>query len=158
MASLSVHELKQELAGLKPAELVNILLRLARFKKENKELLTYLLFHAQDEEGFIRLVKQEVEELFATVNQTQLYFAKKTLRKILRVINKYSRYSGNKETDIVLRLFFCRLLKESGIPYQNNTALNNLYAGQLKKIRTVMASLHEDLQYDYRKELSDLEA
>lgn len=157
MASLTVHELKQELASRKPADLANLILRLARFKKENKELLTYLLFHAQDEEGFIKLVKDEISALFTTVNPTQLYFARKTLRKIVRVINKYTRYSGIKETEIVLRLFFCRQLKESGIPYQMNPALNNLYAGQLKKIRTVMAALHEDLQYDYRKELGELE-
>ena len=157
MASLSVHELKQELAGHKPAELVNIILRLARFKKENKELLSYLLFHAQDEEGFIRLVKQEIETLFTTVDHARLYFAKKSLRKILRVINKNSRYSGNKQTDTELRLFFCRQLKESGIPYEKNTALNNLYTGQLKKIRISMATLHEDLQHDFRKELTELE-
>ncbi len=156
MTSLSVQELKQELAGLKPAELVNIILRLARFKKENKELLTYLLYHAQDEEGFIQLVKQEIGELFTTVNHTQLYFAKKTLRKILRVINKNARYSGNKQTDTELRLFFCRQLKTSGIPFETNTALNNLYNGQLKKIRTSMAAMHEDLQHDYRKALAEL--
>ena len=156
MTSISVHELKQELTGLKATELVNLILRLARFKKENKELLNYLLFYARDEEGFIKLVKDEVSALFTTVNLTQLYFAKKTLRKILRVINKNSRYSGNKQTDTELRIFFCRQLKESGIPLQKNIALNNLYNGQLKKIRTVMASLHEDLQHDYRKELDVL--
>jgi hypothetical protein len=34
--------------------------------------------------------------------------------------------------------------------------INNLYQSQLKKIETVIESLHEDLQYDYRKELADL--
>ncbi len=157
MKSVSVQELKQEMAGLKPAELANLILRLARFKKENKELLTYLLYHAQDEEGFIQLVKEEIKELFTTVNRTQLYFAKKNLRKILRVINKNSRYSGNKQTDTELRLFFCRQLKESGIPFEKNAALNKLYIGQLKKTRASMAALHEDLQHDYRKEIAELE-
>lgn len=156
MASLSINDIKQELLTLKPTELTSLCLRLARFKKENKELLTYLLFQAQDEEGYIKTVKQEVEELFGTVNLTQLYFAKKTLRKIVRVINKHSRYSGNKQTDIELRIFFCQQLNESGIPFRQNAALNNLYNGQLKKINSLMASLHEDLQHDYRKEISQL--
>lgn len=156
MASLSINDIKQELLTLKPAELTSLCLRLARFKKENKELLTYLLFQAQDEEGYIKTVKQEIEELFGTVNLTQLYFAKKTLRKIVRVINKHSRYSGNKQTDIELRIFFCQHLNESGIPFRQNVALNNLYNGQLKKINSLMASLHEDLQHDYRKEISQL--
>ena len=51
MRSASVHEIKQELLTLKPAELVELCLRLAKFKKENKELLNYLLFEAQDEQG-----------------------------------------------------------------------------------------------------------
>lgn len=156
MTSLSIHDIKQELLTLKPAELTNLCLRLARFKKENKELLTYLLFQAQDEEGYVKTVKQEIEELFGTVNLSQLYFAKKTLRKIVRVINKHSRYSGNKQTDIELRIFFCQQLNESGIPFRQNTALNNLYNSQLKKINTLLSSLHEDLQHDYRKEIGQL--
>ena len=156
MTSLSIHDIKQELLTLKPAELTNLCLRLPRFKKENKELLSYLLFQAQDEEGYVKTVKQAIEELFGTVNLSQLYFAKKTLRKIVRVINKHSRYSGNKQTDIELRIFFCQQLNESGIPFCQNAALNNLYNGQLKKINSLMASLHEDLQHDYRKEIGQL--
>lgn len=157
MTSLSLQDIKQELSGLKSAELSSLCLRLARFKKENKELLTYLLFDSRDEEGYIKSVKQDIEELFGTVNLTQLYFAKKTLRKILRVINKQSRYSGNKQTDIEFRIFFCQQLKESGIPFRQNTAIHNIYNGQLKKISSVMAGLHEDLQHDYQKAISELQ-
>lgn len=156
MTSQSVNEIKQELVTLKQAELVNLCLRLARFKKENKELLTYLLFDAHNEESYIRSVKKDIEELFETVNQTQLYFAKKTLRKIVRVINKQSRYSGNKQTDIELRIFFCQQLKASGIPFQQSPVLNNLYNGQLKKINSVLFTLHEDLQHDYQREIKEL--
>ena len=156
MRAATTQELKQELQTLKPVELVNLCLRLARFKKENKELLTYLLFEAGDEESFIRGVKTEIEEFFATINLTQLYFAKKTLRKIVRVINKYSRYSGNKQTDIELRLFFCSRLKESGIPFRQSQVIANLYDGQVKKIKAGLAVLHEDLQHDYQKELQPL--
>ena len=157
MKSSSIHEIKQELVTLKQVELTSLCLRLARFKKENKELLTYLLFEAQHEEGYIKSIKEEIQELFGTVNLTQLYFAKKTLRKIVRVINKYSRYSGNKQTDIELRIFFCQRLKKSGIPFHQSAVLTNIYDGQLKKINTVLATLHEDLQHDYIKEISLLE-
>lgn len=156
MRSSSIHEIKQELASLKTPEVVTLCLRLARFKKENKELLTYLLFEAQDEQAYIKAVKEEIEELFGSINLSQLYFAKKTLRKIVRVINKHSRYSGNKQTDIELRIFFCQQLKASGIPIRRNAVINNIYVGQLKKIDAAMATLHEDLQHDYSKEISDL--
>jgi hypothetical protein len=154
MRSSSIQELKQELSTLKAGELTNLCLRLARFKKENKELLTYLLFEAHDEDNYIRAVKTEIEELFGTINLSQLYFAKKTLRKIARVINKYSRYSGNKQTDMELRIFFCRQLLDSGIPFHRNTVISNLYDGQLKKIYAVLHTLHEDLQHDYSREIS----
>lgn len=157
MRTSTTQELKQELTGLRPAELVGLCLRLARFKKENKELLTYLLFEANDEEGYVRGIKEEITELFGTINRSQLYFAKKTLRKIVRVINKYSRYSGNKQTDLELRLFFCQQLKDSGIPFRQNAVISNIFDVQLKKIKANLANLHEDLQHDYNREVESLE-
>ena len=155
MKAATVHEIKQELLTLKPAAITELCLRLARFKKENKELLTYLLFEAHNEPAYIQSVKEEMDELFAGINKSQLYFAKKSLRKIIRIINKYCRYSGAKQTEVELRLYFCITLKESGIPLYN-TIINNIYQSQLKKVITVLDTLHEDLQYDYRKQLDEL--
>jgi hypothetical protein len=153
MKAATVHEIKQELSVIKQTELVTLCLRLAKFKKENKELLTYLLFEAHDEKGFIAGVKKEIEELFVEINQSQLYFAKKSLRKIVRIINKYCRYSDSKETEVELHLQFCMILKESSIPIKQNAVINNLYQSELKKINAVIKTLHEDLQYDYLKEV-----
>ncbi len=155
MKAATVHEIKQELLTLKPAAITELCLRLARFKKENKELLTYLLFEAHNEPAYIQSVKEEMDELFAGINKSQLYFAKKSLRKIIRIINKYCRYSGTKQTEVELRLYFCITLKESGISLYN-TIINNIYQSQLKKVITVLDTLHEDLQYDYRKQLDEL--
>ena len=156
MRSSSIAELKQELVTLKAPELVALCLRLARYKKENKELLTYLLFEAQDETAYIKSIRQEIEDLFATINLSQLYFAKKTLRKIVRVINKHSRYSGQKQTDMELRIFFCQQLKDTGVPIKRNAVIHNIYNSQLKKISAGLATLHEDLQHDYSREIEAL--
>jgi hypothetical protein len=156
MKAATVHEIKQELTTIKQAELTGLCLRLAKFKKENKELLTYLLFEAHDEKGFIAGVKKEIDELFAEINQSQLYFAKKSLRKIVRIINKYCRYSDSKETEVELHLHFCLVLKESGIPIKQNAVINNLYQSELKKINAVIKTLHEDLQYDYVRQMDAL--
>ena len=158
MRSSTIHEIKQELLSLKANELVPLCLRLAKYKKENKELLTYLLFEAHDEESYVRSVKQEIEELFGTINLSQLYFIKKTLRKIVRVINKHSRYSGNKQTDIELRIFFLEQVKSTGIPVKKNALIANIYKSQLKKIHTVLKTLHEDLQHDYSRRIINIEA
>ena len=153
MKAATIHEIKQELITIKPAALAELCLRLAKFKKENKELLTYLLFEAHNEQEYVTSVKQEIDVLFADMNQSHLYFAKKTLRKIIRVINKYCRYSSSKQTEVELRLYFCTSLHALGIFQYHNTVISNIFESQLKKVNDVLATLHEDLQYDYYKEL-----
>ena len=155
MKAATVHEIKQELSELKPAAVAELCLRLARFKKENKELLTYLLFEAHNESGYVHRVKEEMDELFAEINQSHLYFAKKSLRKIIRIINKYCRYSSSKQIEVELRLYFCQQLKESGISLYN-TIIQNIFQSQLKKVNTLLKALHEDLQYDYQRQLEKL--
>ncbi|HLK31124.1 MAG TPA: hypothetical protein VKT28_21270 [Puia sp.] len=156
MKASTINELKQELANLPSAELTELCLRLARFKKENKELLTYLLFEAHDEASYISSVKKEMDEQFANINSSNLYFAKKSIRKILRMANKFIRYSGSKTVETELLIHFCSLLNETGIPYHKSTALLNLYNAQIKKINAAIKALHEDLQYDYLKEAKKL--
>jgi hypothetical protein len=153
MKTATIHEIKQELATIKPAALADLCLRLAKFKKENKELLTYLLFEAHNEQTYVESIKSEISGLFGEINQSHLYFAKKSLRKILRIINKYCRYSSSKQTELELRLYFCSSLYNSGISLYN-TVIGNLYQGQLRKVYVILNTLHEDLQYDYVKELN----
>ncbi len=156
MKSASLSELKTELSTLSPVEVVELCLRLAKFKKENKELLTYLLFESSDQNAFIEAIKRETDDGFEGINQTNLYYVKKSVRKILRTLNKYSRYSGSAQITIEVLLYFCSKLKHSGIPFENSVQLLNLYNSQLKKIQQLIQSLHEDLQYDYGKELESL--
>lgn len=156
MKSATIHEIKQELSTVKPAKLVELCLRLARFKKENKELLTYLLFEAHDEQSYISSIKKEIDEQFGAINLSHLYFAKKSLRKIIRIINKFCRYSGSRQTEVELRIYFCNQLKESGIPVERNGVINNLFLSQIKKINMLLKTLHEDLQFDYLRDMENL--
>ena len=156
MKAASINELKQELNLVAPGKLLELCLRLAKYKKDNKELITYMLFEAHDETGYIAGIKKEMEEQFEDVNKTNLYFAKKTLRKILRNTNKYIRYAGSKQVEAELLLHYCNCLVRTGINFRKNTTLTNLYQGQLKKIAKVISTMHGDLQYDYEKELKQL--
>ena len=157
MKASSISEIKQELQNISSKEIMELCLRLARFKKENKELLTYLLFEAHDTEGYITNLKLEITELFTEVNKTNLYFAKKNLRKILRYINKHIKYISNKHAEATLLIHFCIQLKTSGVNVKKSTQLQNLYTQQIKKIRAAIQTLHEDLQYDMMKELEMIE-
>jgi len=135
---------------------VELCLRLAKYKKENKELMNYLLLESGNEQGYISEVKNEIAEEFGTVNSSNLYFAKKTIRKILRIANKHIRYIGTKQAEAELLIYFCAVLKNSGIPYEKSTALNNLFLAQIKKASKAIDTMHEDLQYDLKKELNKL--
>lgn len=153
MKSATSNELKQELMAASPKKLLELCLRLARFKKENKELLTYLLFEAHDEASYIQSVKMDMDEQFAQLSQINLYLTKKSLRKIVRSVNKYIRYTGSKLVETELLLHFCKNIQLAKIPVHKSTALTNLYNQQIKKINAAIVLLHEDLQHDYEKEL-----
>ena len=156
MKTAGISELKQELQCRTANEITELCLRLARFKKDNKELLAYLLFESHDTEAYTASVQEMISELFKEVHTTHLYFAKKQLRSILRQTNKHIKYTGNKQTEAVLLIHFCSLLQASGIPLQKSTALGNMYQQQIKKIKAATATLHEDLQYDLVKAMKDL--
>jgi hypothetical protein len=156
MKAATISDLKKELKEKPAGELLELCLRLARYKKENKELLTYLLFEAGDTEEYIKNVKEEMQTAFDEINTSNLYFAKKSLRKILRTTNKYIRYTGSKTAEAELLIYYCQCLKKSGIPLKKSAALMKIYEGQVKKINAGIATLHEDLQYEYRHQLEDL--
>jgi gas vesicle protein len=156
METSSLSQLKKELQTLPHPQLVELCTRLAKYKKENKELLHYLLFEAHDEQEYINQVKEEISALFKEVNISHAYYAKKTIRKILRNINKQIKYSGQPQTAVELLIDFCRHMQALGKVVSKSTQLTNLYEAQLKKIEANMKKLHEDIQYDYRKEVDQL--
>ena len=153
MTTASLQEIKKELRTLDPEKVQDLCNRLAKYKKENKELLTYLLFEAHDEQAYVENVKEELRELFKTLPTSNVYLIKKTLRKILRFANKQIKYSGIKQTELELRIFFCTKMKEAKIPRLPGTVLFNLYQQQLKKIESSFAKLPEDIQADYDREM-----
>jgi len=94
---------------------------------------------------------------FDELPKPNIYLTKKSLRKVLRVTAKQIRYAGSPQTEVELLTYFLRKLKNSGIPFGDSPVLVNLYRQQLKKVRGVIAGLHEDLQYDYLRDLQGLE-
>ena len=158
MKAVSISEIKKELTNLDSKTLQEICLRLAKYKLENKELLTYLLFEAHDESSYISLVKEEIDQLFATLPKGNVYYIKKSLRKILRITNRQVKYSGQPATEVEVRIHFCSRIISAGIPLRQSQVLTNLYEQQLKKIETVIAKLPEDLQYDYHRDFESLKS
>lgn len=156
MKAASISELKLELSIRSKSELLELCLHLSKFKKENKELLTYLLYEASDEPAYVESVKKEIKELFKQVNKRNYYFIKKSVRKILIVTKKYIQYSKRKETEVELLLCFCCELKKMRPSMGENIVLTNIYRRQIEAIKKTIYSLHEDLQFDYEIELNKL--
>lgn len=154
--SNSLADIRKELQHIDSDVLQTLCLRLAKYKKENKELLSYLLFEAHDEPGYIRQVKAEIELLFEEISGRNLYLTKKILRKILRYTNRQIKYSGLPQTELELRIYFCEKVVAAKIPLSTGTVLFNLYQQQLKKIGSVLSKLPEDLQADYSNELKTI--
>ena len=156
MKAASLKLIKTELDLLHPERVKALCLLLAKFRKENKELLSYLLYESDDEQTYIKDVKSEMDDLFAELNKNNLYLAKKSIRKILRTANKYIKYSGSKQTEVEILIHFCNKLRNTGISLSQNTVLGNIYFRQMIKINKALSTLHEDLQYDYAEEIKNL--
>ncbi|WP_457619276.1 hypothetical protein [Lutibacter sp.] len=156
MKAVTVKELKVELNNRSHNEVIALCLRLSKFKKENKELLTYLLFESSNENGYINTVKAEIDAQFEQINTKTYYYIKKSTRKILRSIKKYIRYSKKKETEVELLLYFCKKLANFKPSIQQNTVLKNIFMREMSSIKKKILFLHEDLQYDYNVELQKI--
>ena len=156
MKAATLKELKTELSHVSHEKLLKLCLHLAKFKKENKELLTYLLLESESEDGYIETVKEEVDDLFETINTKSYFYMKKTIRKILRTIKTNIRYSKKKTTEIELILYFCEKLKAVRPSVQYSQVLKNLYERELVSLEKKIKLVHEDLQFEYLETLGDL--
>lgn len=149
MKTESIVKIRKELQFQSREELLELCLRLAKYKTENKALLTYLLFESHDEDAYINAVKENLEEIFISMNTDSYHYMKKTIRKILRQIRIFSKYSNKTETEVELLLFFCDQLNELEPSIHKNNTLKNLYDRQIMALDKKIELLHEDLQYEY---------
>ncbi|WP_372775064.1 hypothetical protein [Mangrovibacterium sp.] len=158
MQSRSIKEIRDELKNYPPEQIQDLCLRMAKYKKDNKELLTYLLFESENEAAFIQAVKDDIDLGFKSMNRKSGYLIKKSLRKILKDTTQAIRYSGIKTTEIELLIYFCRMMRTEKIPMQSSLVIRNMYARQVQKIETTVGKLHEDLQYDFEDDIAYLKA
>ena len=156
-----LQHIKKEVQHLHHEQLTELLLRLSRYKKENKELLAYLLFEAHDEAAYIEKVKAETGFLFSQLSALS-YHAAKGMRKILRLLTKYTKFTGSKQTEIELLTSFCNNYLAYADKRTAYKPIRLIFTRQVEKIRVLIGKLHEDLQYDhsesYNKLITDAES
>ena len=157
MKAASLATIKKELQQRPKDELLALCLRLGRFKKENKELLSYLLFESDDEDHYVSQIQDHITELFADIRRDHGYYARKSSRRILKEVKKYARYSNSKETEVALLLHYCANLKELMRGLQKSRAMDNLFQRQLDLAKKRLEKLHPDLHYDYQQQIETLQ-
>jgi len=124
MINPSLNTIKKELSTLSQKDLIELCLRLARFRKENKELLSYLLFDSAGDD-LLDILKDDIELEFHLISSN--YFqAKKTLHKILGNITKYSKFNPSKSFGAELRMHFCSCFLESVLNPHDHPVLENM--------------------------------
>ena len=157
MKAATVKMIKENLKMRSKDELIEICLSLSKFKKESKEFLTYLLFEADDENYYVEVIKEEINDDFKKINFNNYYYVKKSVRKILRTTKKNIRYSKKKQTEIELLLHFCKNVSKLKYVDYENSILNKIFNREINKIKKLVSTLHPDLQYDYKIEISEIE-
>ena len=156
MKAVTIKQIKDELSHKSAIELKELCLHLSRFKKENKELLTYLLFESHDEDQYIQSIKDLMDQQFSEINTNSYFYIRKSMRKILSQVKKFIRYSKNKETETELLLYYCKKMVEFTPSIKQSQRLQNVFDTQVRMIKKAIDKLHEDLQYDFKLELDNL--
>ncbi|RYE26988.1 MAG: hypothetical protein EOP42_19905 [Sphingobacteriaceae bacterium] len=141
-------DLKKELQQLTAPEVAALCLRLARFKKENKELLTYLLFKADDPDAFIKEYQEEMNLQFGKISGKS-FLVVKTLRKIATQMNNQIRYAGSEVVKTELLLHFCKNYIHYVNYHTQYKPLRSIFYRHAEKAKAAIEKLHEDLQHDY---------
>ncbi|MGQ1787708.1 MULTISPECIES: hypothetical protein [unclassified Saccharicrinis] len=152
----TVHTIKKELQNLPKELIIEHCLRMAKYKKDNKELLNYLLFEEDSEEDYIAAIKEEIKTEFSQIDKLTFYYTKKNIRRIQRMTTKHIKHSGKKETEIELLICFCQSMKNCGVSFKESPVMKNLYNRQIKNIEKALNKLHEDIRIDYEDGLDEV--
>lgn len=156
MNPAKLNDLKKELLNLDSKALVEICLRVVKYKKENKELVNYLLFNAEEPLEYAELVKSSLLEEFENLPK-HYYYSIKSLRKVLRAMNKHIKYTGSKEVEIEITIWFCDNFLRYTDTKSGQKPLRAILVRQMERISKVLPKLHEDLQFDYHLEFDKLQ-
>ncbi|HLW14088.1 MAG TPA: hypothetical protein VKX30_01160 [Flavobacteriaceae bacterium] len=156
MKAKSLKKLREELVYAEKQDLVDLCLQLARFKVENKELLTYELFYRSNKDLYLSEIEAHVDKEFEGLNDASYFYLKKGVQKINRHVKKYSRIAKDPEIEVHLLLYFLKKFKAYKPDLLKQKILNNMYHREYKLVVKRIEKLHPDLQFDYEKALEEV--
>ena len=152
----SLTAIKAELKHLSEKDLIALVSDLSKFSRENKAFLYFKLNEKENPRLFIEMVQEELAREFQLANTKHYHVAKKAAQGIRRKLNKFLKLNKNKADQIEVIEYFCKNLINHAYLEFHHPVIDNLYASQVRKIETLVSSLHEDLQYDYENTIKEL--
>ena len=156
MKAESIIKIRKTLESSDRITLQKLCLCLAKFKIENKELLTYLLYESSEEEEYVKKIKCLINKMFCEINTDSYFYIKKSVRKIRKKIGRFSKYSNQPETEIELLIYFCNKMINIKPSIFNNKTLTNILIRTIDSSKKKNFKLHEDLQYEYNIKIQKL--
>ena len=157
MKAKSLKELREELVYAEKQDLVDFCLQLARFKLENKELLTYELFYKHNKDLYLSEIEAHIDNEFDGLYDKSYFYLKKGVQKINRHVKKFIRIAKNPEIEVHLLLYFLKKFTAYEPDLLKDKILNNMYHREYKLVTNRIGKLHPDLQYDYKIALEKVE-
>ncbi|EPR66027.1 hypothetical protein [Cyclobacterium qasimii] len=109
----SLAYIKKELTQRNEPELVDLVLQLSKLSRDNKAFVYFKLFEADNNDLYLAMVKEDLEEAFENANLKSYFTAKKSAQSIRRMMNKSLKLTKDKVTIIELLFFFVRKLLNS---------------------------------------------
>jgi len=155
MQIATISEIKNALKSLDAKAISELCLELARYSKENKELLTFLIFEKEDEPLYIKESIAEMDAQFVNINTKTGFFAKKQVRSLLKLAQRRIKISRSKKVEVELIIHFCLLLQKLPDNVYYYPVIFNIFKRQFEKVKKTIGTLHADLQYDYNLVLED---
>ncbi len=148
-------DLKKELSELSKPDLIKLCLRVAKLKRENKELLAYLIFDADDPLFYAQKLKPELVDIF-TLPFQHPYYLTKSIRKSLRIVSKYYRFTSNKQGETELLLYLVEQFHEHWRAEFKYQALAKVIFRCLDKAQSNLKRIDEDYRADFEQPLQKL--
>lgn len=149
-------DIKKELALLDKAQLMALCTRMAKLKKENKEFLSYLISDADDPQFYAEKLKAELDVVWKEPFYS-VWALNKSLRKSLRLISKYRRFTSHLRGELELMLHFQQGFFDHWKHGFNNRRFESMSDQNLRKIHKLFGQIDEEFRADYQAQIDDLE-
>lgn len=157
MKSYSLNDIKKEITHLQQKDLIQLCVNVAKFKKENKDYISFILFESHNKRAYLEDVKNDIKSQIISFEGNYFkYDFKKKLRVLKSFLVRNNKYLNDKALSVEMYIFLCNELRQDGYPYMKHGEFDTFYGQQIKKISNFIATLHEDLRYDFGQQLEEL--